>query len=143
MVRSTSSVDVARSAEDVFAFLADGANNPKWRSGVYEIRHVRGSGLGAEYEQLLIGPGGRKMQANYRVVAWQEPTRLEFEVTAGPARPRGTFTITPVTPESCRVTFTISLEVQGVMKLVQGMIEDQVAREAAAIQNLPRAMRES
>ncbi len=140
MIRSESSVDVQRSAEDVFAFLADGTNNTRWRNGVYEIRHIRGRGVGAEYEQLLTGPGGKTMRANYRVVASEEPTRLEFEVTAGPARPRGSFTITPVSLTSCRVTFAIKLELQGVMKFVHGMIAAQVAAEAAAIQNLPRAM---
>jgi uncharacterized protein YndB with AHSA1/START domain len=141
MIRSRSSVEVPRSAQDVFAFLADGTNNTTWRNGVSEIRHIRGHGVGAEYEQLLSGPGGRMMRANYRVVAFEEPTRLEFEVTAGPARPRGSFTIIPVSPTSCRVTFSIELEPKGVMKFVQGMIETQVAAEAAAIHNLPRAMR--
>lgn len=142
MVRSESSVEVDHSADEVFAFLADGTNNPKWRSGVNEIRHIRGRGVGAEYEQLLTGPGGRTMRANYRVVASDQPTRLEFEVTAGPARPRGSFTITAISPTSCRVTFAITLELQGVMRFVQGMIEAQVAAEAASIHNLPRAMRE-
>ncbi|MBW4032959.1 MAG: hypothetical protein HIU88_09875, partial [Acidobacteria bacterium] len=77
----------------------------------------------------------------YRVVAADEPTRLVFEVTAGPARPRGSFTITPLAPTSCRVTFAITLEVQGPMRFVQGMIESQLAAEADAIRNLPRAMR--
>jgi uncharacterized protein YndB with AHSA1/START domain len=140
MARSESSVDVPRSAAEVFAFLADGTNNSKWRHGVQAIRHIRGVGLGAEYEQQIDGPGGRTMRANYRVVAWEEPTRLEFEVTAGPARPRGSFTIAPTSPTSCRVTFAITLQVQGVMKMVQRMIEQQVRAEAAAIQNLPRAM---
>ena len=81
------------------------------------------------------------MHANYRVVTSKEPTLLEFAVTAGPARPRGSFTITPVSTASCRVLFKIELEPQGVMKFVRGMIEAQVAAEAAAIQNLPRAMR--
>lgn len=141
MIRSESSVEVPRSAEDVFAFLADGTNNVKWRRGVHAIRHVRGRGVGAEFEQLLTGPGGRTMHANYRVVTSKEPTLLEFAVTAGPARPRGSFTITPVSTASCRVLFKIELEPQGVMKFVRGMIEAQVAAEAAAIQNLPRAMR--
>ena len=143
MAQSESSVEVPRSAAEVFAFLADGTNNSKWRSGVQGIKHLRGVGLGAEYEQQIVGPGGRTMQANYRVVAWEEPTRLEFEVTAGPARPRGAFTIVATSPASCRVTFEITLQVQGVMKMVQGMIEQQVRAEAAAIQNLPRAMREA
>ena len=143
MAQSESSVEVPHSAAEVFAFLADGTNNSKWRSGVKAIRHVRGAGLGGEYEQQLDGPGGRTMQANYRVVTWEEPTRLEFEVTAGPARPRGSFTIVATSPTSCRVTFAITLPVSGVMKMVQGMIEQQVAAEAAAIQNLPRAMRQA
>jgi uncharacterized protein YndB with AHSA1/START domain len=143
MVRSESSVEVDRSAEEVFAFLADGTNNPTWRRGVNEVRHVRGSGVGAEYEQLLLGPGGRTMRANYRVVVSDEPTRLVVEVTAGPARPRGSFTITPTSPSSCLVTFAITLEPEGVMKFVQGMIEAQLVAETTSIQNLPRAMRES
>lgn len=141
MVRSESSVTVEHSAEEVFAFLADGTNNPEWRSGVFEIRHVRGHGLGAEYEQQLAGPGGRMMRASYRVSVWEEPTRLEFEVTAGPARPHGSFTISAISPTACRVTFAIELELHGVMNLVRGLIEQQVAAEAATIQNLPGAMR--
>ncbi|MCY7411526.1 MAG: SRPBCC family protein [Salinibacterium sp.] len=141
MVRSQSSVEVDHSAEEVFAFLADASNNPKWRSGGFEIRHIGGRGVGAEYEQQFAGPGGRMMRANYRVSVWEEPTRLEFEVTAGPARPHGTFTIHAISPASCRVTFTITLELQGVMKLVRGLIEEQVAAETATIHNLPRAMR--
>lgn len=142
MVRSESSVEVDRSAEEVFAFLADGTNNPKWRKGVFEIRHIRGRGVGAEYEQQFSGPGGRMMRANYRISVWEEPTRLEFEVTAGPARPHGSFKIRAISPTTCRVSFTITLELQGVMKLVRGLIEQQVAAEAATIQNLPRAMRD-
>ena len=83
-------VTIARPIDEVYAFVADGTNNPRWHSGVIEIsRTSEQDGLGATYRQVLTGPGGRRIDGDYRVTAYDPPRRLGFEVTAGPARPKG------------------------------------------------------
>jgi uncharacterized protein YndB with AHSA1/START domain len=90
MAQAEHSVTVGRPIADVFAYIADGANNPRWRAGVLEIeRTAGGEGVGASYRQVLAGPAGRRIRGDYRVTKYQAPTLLEFVVTAGPARPTG------------------------------------------------------
>ena len=56
-------VTIHRPAADIFAFIADGMNGPKWRPGVLDTEHVSGSGVGATYKQGVKGPGGRRIMA--------------------------------------------------------------------------------
>jgi len=79
-------VTVEKSIGEVFAFLADALNDPKWRPAVTTITHVSGSGVGAVYAQTMKGHGGRSIAGDFRITRYDEPTRLDFEVIAGPAR---------------------------------------------------------
>jgi hypothetical protein len=88
----------------------------------------------------MKGPGGRKIEGDYRITQWQEPTRLDFEVIAGPARPLGSFVLKALETSSTSVTFTLDLTPRGLMVLMTRMINKQVASEAANILNLPTAM---
>src|SRR5258708_11232702 len=88
-------VAVTRPAREVFDCLAEGTHNREWRGGVLEIeRTSSGGGEGATYRQVLAGPGGRRVDGDYRVTVFDPPRRLEFRVTAGPARPARVFDLT-------------------------------------------------
>jgi uncharacterized protein YndB with AHSA1/START domain len=130
-------VTIARSTEDVFDFLADGTNNPRWRPAVLEI-HATGdtAGVGASYRQVMRGPGGRKIAGDYRVTTYDRPTTLGFEVTAGPARPVGTFQIAPTGSGSTSVTFRLSAAPTGIMRLASRMIVKQMRAETRNLDNL-------
>ena len=142
MAHAEQTVTVDRPIAEVFAYLADGHNEPKWRPEVSNVRLVSQSatGVGATWAQSMKGPGGREIKGDYRFTAWQEPTRLDFEVIAGPARPLGSFVLTALSKNSTSVTFTLDLVPKGLMVLMTGMINKQVATEAANIRNLPTAM---
>ena len=86
------------------------ATNKQWRSGVLDVSKASGDGAGAIYRQIMKGPGGRKIRGDYRVTDFERPTRLAFEVIAGPARPTGSYELRPETPTSTSVTFTLDLK---------------------------------
>jgi hypothetical protein len=44
-------VTIGRPASEAFGFI-DGLNGPKWRTGILDIAHVSGSGVGATYSPL-------------------------------------------------------------------------------------------
>src|SRR5258706_11546251 len=77
-------VTIRRPATEVFTFVADGLNGPKWRPGITDIALVSGSGVGATYKQGVKGPGGRRIDADYRVTAFEPSHRIAFEAIAGP-----------------------------------------------------------
>jgi hypothetical protein len=133
-------VNVERPIAEVFAFLADGLNDPKWRPDVTSIEHVSGSGAGARYAQTMKGPGGRSIRGDYTVTGYEQPTRYDFEVTAGPARPTGSFVLREMTPTTTEVTFTMDLKPRGLMVLMSPMINKQVRAEVSNIDNLGSAM---
>ena len=66
MPSASNSITIERPAADVFAYVADGMNGPKWRPGILDIDLASGSGLGAIYRQGVKGPGGRRIAADHR-----------------------------------------------------------------------------
>jgi uncharacterized protein YndB with AHSA1/START domain len=142
MAHAVQTVTMNRPIGEVFAFLADGMNEPLWRPGVTNVRHVAdsGTGVGATYQQTMKGPGGRSIPGDYRITRYEEPTRLDFEVIAGPARPTGRFDLQEVAADTTEVTFTLDLQPRGLMVLITPLINKQVRTEVANITNVPRAM---
>jgi hypothetical protein len=51
MPEASNTGEIHRPASEVFEFLADGTNDPRWRSGVMYVKLRAGSGQGAVYEQ--------------------------------------------------------------------------------------------
>ena len=61
MPQAEHSVTIDRPVHEVFAYVADGAKNQSWRSGVTDISLASGTAgtVGARYTQGMKGPGGR------------------------------------------------------------------------------------
>jgi uncharacterized protein YndB with AHSA1/START domain len=134
------SVTIRRPVEGVFAFVADGQNAPKWRSGVMDIEHVSGQGLGAAYKQGVKGPGGRRIAADYEVTGYEPNRRLAFKTTAGPVRPAGEFRFEQV-PEGTRLTFSLEAQLTGPKKLLMGRaVQKTMDSETRAIEHIKRIM---
>jgi uncharacterized membrane protein len=123
-------------ASEVFAFIADGLNGPKWRSGVLDIAHVSGSGVGAIYKQGVKGPGGRRIDADYRVTAYEPNSRLAFEAIAGPVRPAGEYVLEEV-DGGTRLTFALQADLGGIKKLLMGgAVQKTMESEVEATERL-------
>src|SRR2546427_11177338 len=87
-------VVIAVPITEVFAYIADGTNNPQWRPGVMDITPPEnGPDEGAVYGQGLRGPKGQRMDGGYRITHYPPPNRLAFQAIAGPARPTGAFAL--------------------------------------------------
>jgi uncharacterized membrane protein len=142
MAHAKHKVTVPRPIGEVYDFLADGLNDPKWRPDVIEVHLESGaaSTVGAVYAQTMKGPGGRPIKGDYRITLADVPNRLDFQVIAGPARPIGSFELVKLSSTSTEVSFTLDLVPKGLMKLMGSMIAKQVESEAAAIQRVPEAM---
>lgn len=136
MPDAESTITIERPIQDVFAYLADGTNNPRWRPGVLSIERTSpDSGAGATYRQKLRGPGGRTIDGDYQITTYQPPALIEFRVTAGPARPTGRFTLTEAGAGRTAVTFALGLQPTGLMRLMSGVIAKTMRSE---VDQLPR-----
>lgn len=136
MPQARHQVTIHRPAGEVFAFIADGLNGPKWRSGIVDIRLVAGSGSGAVYKQGVTGPGGRRVDADYRVTTFEPNARLAFEAIAGPVRPTGEYVLEEV-DGGTRLTFALQTELGGIKKLLMsGAVQKTMDSEVQATERL-------
>jgi uncharacterized protein YndB with AHSA1/START domain len=136
-----STVITGRHPEEVFDFLADGANNPRWRVGVADISRVTDSpvGVGTVFRQGMRGPMGRRIAADYRITEYDRGHALGFEVVAGPARPTGRYELAP-TQTGTTVRFTLDWQPQGLARLLAPAVARQMPREVAALGRLKQVM---
>lgn len=112
--------------------------NRHWRNGVLVIERTSSAdGLGATYRQVTkSGPGGTPLPEDYRVTVFDPPRRLEFLITAGPARPTGVFELTENPDQSTQVRFALDLKAAWFLKPLAPMITPRLQREVDALDNL-------
>ncbi len=140
MPSASRSITIRRSPEDVFAFVADGTTATQWRPGVTDIRLVSGSGMGARYAQGVTGPGGRRVDADYEVTAWDPPRRMAFAATAGPVRPTGEYRLA-ADPGGTSLTFSLDAKVGGLKGLLMGRaVQSSMDAEMAALDRLKQVL---
>ena len=121
---------------DVFAFVADGEKSQQWRSGVLKVKKKSGDGKGAVYRQVVKGPGGRGIDADYEVTDYQPPTHLAFRAIAGPVRPIGSYDLKDVDGKTS-LTFKLSADIGGWKKWVMGgQVQKTMDAEMTALDKL-------
>ena len=140
MPAAKNSVTIRRPVGEVFAFVADGENAAKWRSGVLDAQRVSGSEVGAVYRQGVRGPGGRRIAADYEVTAYEPNRRMAFKTIAGPVRPNGEFSFEE-TDGGTKVSLSLDAELTGIKKLLLGgPVQKTMEAEVKAIEKIEAAM---
>ena len=133
-------VSIRRPVPEVFAFVADGLNGPKFRPGILDIEHVSGEGVGAVYKQGVKGPGGRRIAADYEITAFEPDRRLAFKAIAGPVRPTGEYRFSP-TADGTEVAFALEAELSGLKRLLMGgAVQTTMNAEMGALDRLKQIL---
>jgi uncharacterized membrane protein len=137
MAHAQAQVMIERPVDTVFNFVANGLNNPRWRSSVTDIQRLPGKplNLGAVYKQGLKGPGGRRIDGDYEITAYEPNKLIKFQVIAGPARPTGTYEF-EAAGSSTRLTFTLDFVPKGLSRLIDPMIASSMKSEVAMLADL-------
>lgn len=137
MPAASNTVTIHRPVEAVFDFVADGENATRWRPGVVDVQHVSGSGVGvgAAYRQGVKGPGGRRIDADYVITAFEPYHRIAFRATAGPVRPEGEYRFEDL-GGSTRLTFSLEAELTGLKKLMGGAVQKTMEAEVRTIESI-------
>jgi carbon monoxide dehydrogenase subunit G len=140
MPHASHQVIIARPVEAVFAFVADGEQCPRWRSGVLDIKRISGEGVGTRYAQGVAGPMGRRVAADYEITVHDPPRRIEFQTLAGPVRPHGRYDLEPA-EGGTRLTFSLDAPLSGLRRLLMGsMVQRTMDGEVRALEHLKQVL---
>jgi uncharacterized protein YndB with AHSA1/START domain len=79
------SVRIERPIEEVFAFVADPTQFPRWNSAVQTVRLTSGEpgGLGSKYSMQRVLPAGR-VENELEVFSREHPAEFSIRTTSGP-----------------------------------------------------------
>jgi uncharacterized protein YndB with AHSA1/START domain len=144
MAHAEKSVVIKVPVEQAMAFLMNGKNNALWRQGVGEIEAVKTTPevVGTVWKQMMTGPGGRMMPADYEITQYVPNRLLAFKVIAGPARPTGTYTFEE-NERGTKVTFVLDLQPKGILgRLMDGIVNAQMQKEVATLDSLKTYLEE-
>jgi hypothetical protein len=106
---AAATVMIAKPIDEVFGFLADGVNAPRWMSGVMQSTPVGYiGGVGATYSQRTVTSLLGRRWVVYRIVHHHRPVSLGVEATSLPGRPTARFQLTP--RDAATTTVTVQAE---------------------------------
>jgi uncharacterized protein YndB with AHSA1/START domain len=110
-------VVIRRPTEEVFGFLADFENIPKWNYAIAATRKISEGpvGVGTIYQQVRSVPS--RSEEHFEVTAYDPPRQLEIQGQLGPFPSRLSYALNAI-PEGTRVTNTIELELRGPGRLL-------------------------
>src|SRR6185503_15512422 len=119
MPEAERTITINQPVEAVFPVLADGLRAPLWRPAVLDVALARGAGpaVGTVYRQGVRGPGGRRVDADYEITAFEPNRRLAFRAVAGPVRPEGEYELEAI-GQATALTFRLRADLGGWKRLV-------------------------
>jgi hypothetical protein len=128
----TATRSIGRPAAEVFTFLADAANNPRWQKGMKRCEWVTPGpiAVGSQYRQEASFLG-RPVVSVFGVVEFAPGSRIVIETIESTFPIRVERSVAAVGPDSCRV----SAEITGgpkVPRFAQGMVAWPAQRSVKA-----------
>ena len=116
----TNTVEIARSPEDVFAYLDQLDRHGEWQEAIVDatVETEGPTRVGSRVTETRRVPGGPR-RFTYEVTEHEPPRRTSFRGVNGPVRPAGTVTVEPVGDGSrSRLTLQFDLVGHGFGKLI-------------------------
>lgn len=121
--------EIERPADEVFAYLADMANNPDWQRGQQRCTWTSEPPLrlGSTYDQEARFLG-RSIVSSFEVVELEPGRRIRITSTAGSMPIDVTRTVDPLADDRCRVGAEVRGTAPGPMRLLGPLLDRLVER---------------
>ena len=138
MASFENTVTIRRPVEDVFAFLADFENVPKWNHAIVETTKVSPGpvGVGTTYRQTRSAPS--RSEEAFEVTVFEPASRLEVQGGLGPFTARVNYLLKPIgsgtrlTNAGTRLTNAVGPESSGLLTVVAPLATSRVKHAVAA-----------
>ena len=143
MVKIIDSTIIDRPVEEVWSFVSDPGNDPKWYQGTAEVRQ-RSEGptaVGTTYE-AVIQFRGRSLVAGARCIVLNPDKEVTWKFTSGlMKRSTDSWRMEPIDETSTRLTRVFDMRVSGFWRLIQPIVARGTKRaHEAEIHNVKRIL---
>lgn len=141
MITTQASVDIARSPEEVFAFVSDVRNDPQWHTDILDAQLTEGGSIsdGAVFA-VKFTPFMGQSEGTVTVSEFEPPRRIVLKGRMGKMLPTVTLTVEPQSG-GARFTRRVDMQPPGVMRLMTPLMKGMFRkRNAGFTANLKRVL---
>jgi uncharacterized protein YndB with AHSA1/START domain len=139
VVRFSSTTMIARPARDVFEFVTDVRNDPKWHTDVLEANTAGAVGEGTVFN-TTFKPFMGKSEGTMTVAEYAPPNRAVLKGRLGKMAPTITYTFEADGPGT-KFTRTVDISPPGLMRLMAPLMKGMMQKQNAGfLANLKRAL---
>ena len=124
MVKITDSTIIDRPVEEVWSFVSDPGNDPKWYQGTMEVRQISEgpTAVGTTFE-AVIQFRGRSLVAVARCIVLNPNKEVTWKFTSGlMKRSTDSWRVEPIDEKSTRLTRVFDMRVSGFWRLIQPIV---------------------
>jgi uncharacterized membrane protein len=128
-----SRVEIERPAGDVFTFVADVRNNPRFQSGIRSCVWTSPPPVraGSTYDQVATLLG-REVVSKFVVDEYEEGRLIRFRSTEGPLELLELRTVTPIAVRRCTVEVVLDGDPGGYFRWAGPLLRPMVSRSVKA-----------
>jgi hypothetical protein len=135
------SIDIDRPAADVFDFVADQTNAPRWQRGLHEVRRVTAGPVGVGSEHVFVRRfAGMRIESRNRFTRYELGRFVAFEIPAGRITGEASYLVEPTGTDSSRLISEVHFRVSGFAGLAAPLLarvfERDTKRDEAALKEL-------
>jgi uncharacterized protein YndB with AHSA1/START domain len=129
MAPITTSIEINRPAEDVFAYMTDLARHREWQGDILETTVLTEgpTRVGSRARDRRRVPGTTR-DLTYEITEFEPPRRVRFQGIDSPVRVQGEARVEPLDEGRSRVTLSLDFKGRGVGLLLAPMVRRQAAR---------------
>jgi uncharacterized membrane protein len=130
MMNVEASMVINRPVAEVFDFVANFENHPKWENNFQKVKLLNSTptGVGTTYQCELKLPG-QSATSKFEITEYEINKKIAFEgEPAGPARPKGSFLFESV-PGGTKLTLLPRPEFRGFFRLLEPIMAGYVRKQ--------------
>ena len=123
-------IDINRPAGEVFAYLTDLNNDPKWQETIVEAKYTSEGPVAVGATGVHRAKGmGMTMDCGWELTEYEEPRRLGWKFISGPFSGPDGYTLES-TPGGTKLTHAAELQPHGLLRLLTPIMGGGFAKQA-------------
>lgn len=130
MIDLTTRVEISRPVAEVFAFVADQTNAPRWQSGLHAVRRLTDGPIGVGTEHDFVRRfAGRELATRNRFISFEEGRYVAFEIPAGWLTGQASY-LTEPSVSGTVLTSRMQFRAHGPLAMVEPVLARVLARDS-------------
>jgi uncharacterized protein YndB with AHSA1/START domain len=143
MITVEKGVTIGRSPTDVFAFVSDQTNAPRWQRGLENVRRTTDGPIGVgtrhTFERTLMG---RRMDGSNEYTRY-EPNELVAFAWSGPMPGQASYAVEAAGRDETRLVSRLEMRAPGLLRLAEPLLAAGLRRDVEANLDTLKHMLES